>query len=273
MTLVIAVIFNRISFNITIRTTSHIMAPKVPLKEKNYHVPDEKLVKYIAEKSYLEARKDGLIARGEKTSKREKQELEQIKSRLDTLKNTKTDVLNDIIFPSMANLIFFFEAIKAYEKLGEVFESDILDLLGVKRLNPRSFGYGIMFYKLLAAILDIDSKVFDFRLRLAHILQELIIAKINNMYFETIDSSKLIRQDMYRARTWTQLLATRVRDVYNLEILSSGKYGQEAEDREMKFNEDALESGKKPKRTFTFVTKQLIESEIRNKKGKNSRKN
>ena len=37
----------------------------------------------------------------------------------------------------MANLVFFFEATSDNQELAGLFESDMLDLLGIKRQNPR----------------------------------------------------------------------------------------------------------------------------------------
>ena len=149
---------------------------------KKYHVPADKLIRYMREKSSLDARKDdleGLKMRGEITHKDE-QDLERIKSRGNTLKNTKTEILDEIIFPSMANLVFFFESIAEDKVLNALFQSDVFDLLGINRLNPRDHEnkYGFMFKRLVYSMIVTSSREDDYKLKLVDILQELINYKI-----------------------------------------------------------------------------------------------
>ena len=67
---------------------------------------------------------------------------EKSKRYLDT---EKVDLLNNYIFPSMANVIFFFRCMSRYPRLKARFENDVKDLLGVRRENPRPDNYGFIF--------------------------------------------------------------------------------------------------------------------------------
>src|SRR5437870_3613693 len=88
--------------------------------------------------------------------------------------------------PAMANLTFFFRCISKYPQLGEVFEDDVKDLLGVRRENPQSNNYGFIISNLLHSFLLIEEGGYnekrghnkDFRLRLNQILQEIVRAKV-----------------------------------------------------------------------------------------------
>jgi hypothetical protein len=87
----------------------------------------------------------------------------------------------------MANLVLFFKSIAAYPQLGEVFEDDIKDLLGIRRNNPQLNNYGFIIFNLLQSILQIGEGVYnekrshnkDFRLRLNQLLQETVWAKVD----------------------------------------------------------------------------------------------
>ena len=108
----------------------------------------------------------------------------------------------------MANLVFFFEATSENQELAEVFESDMLDLLGIKRLNPRSEynHYGFIFENLISGILQTNSRKDDFRLRLIDILQELIFLKVLSLkILDMQKSTSMVTNDLQRAKAWTEL--------------------------------------------------------------------
>ena len=55
------------------------------------------------------------------------------------LDRKKRYVLDKFIFQSMANMIFFFEYLKKYPDLREVFEDDIKELFGFIRVGPDKY--------------------------------------------------------------------------------------------------------------------------------------
>src|SRR5438067_10161537 len=69
------------------------------------------------------------------------------------LDKEKVRVLDNYIFPAMANLTFFFRCISKYPELREVFEDDVKDLLGVRRENPQPNNHGFIIFNLLHSIL------------------------------------------------------------------------------------------------------------------------
>jgi hypothetical protein len=50
----------------------------------------------------------------------------------------KVYVLDTVIFPSMANLIFFFEAISTNKNLADAFEDELVELLGNQKIRASS---------------------------------------------------------------------------------------------------------------------------------------
>ena len=95
------------------------------------HYLDERLIDYLDKTSSLQAKKEIIEMRGELTDA-DRVQIDTIKKKLKTLRNNKIKILDEIIFPSMANLTYFFNRIVNSEYLGDNFESDIKDLLGVR---------------------------------------------------------------------------------------------------------------------------------------------
>ena len=254
-------------------------------KAKNCHTPQAKLVHYLSEMSFLHARKTELELRGERErTDKLQQELESIKLDFRALQNKKIEVLDEIIFPSMANLVFFFEATSENQELAEVFESDMLDLLGIKRLNPSSEynHYGFIFENLISGILQMNSRKDDFRVRLIDILQELIFLKVSSLkILDTQKSTSMVTNDLQRAKAWTELLGSRINDLYDWKIIVKGvpghqydypyghyKYphGGTKKQREEEFRKLVIKN--KPKRTIISDTKRLVQDRINAYKNK-----
>jgi hypothetical protein len=149
------------------------------------------------------------------------------------LDKEKVRVLDEYIFPSMANLTFFFRSISRYPQLKEVFENDIKDLLGVRRENPQHDSYGFIFSQLLRSILLVEiyneggemhpspyqlasADYKDFRLRLNQILQEIVRDKVvahlakaheNEKAGEYEKADKIVKDEFDRVWIWTRILA------------------------------------------------------------------
>lgn len=235
--------------------------------------------------SFLHARKTELELRGERErTDKIQQEHESIKLRSRALQNKKIEVLDEIIFPSMANLVFFFEATSENQELAEVFESDMLDLLGIKRPNPRSEynRYAFIFENLVSGILQMNSRKDDFRLRLIDILQELIFLKVSSLkIFDTQKSTSMVTNDLQRAKAWTELLGSRIKDVYDWKIIDEGvpgknyaypfgeykyPYGGNKKRRKEEFRKLVIKN--KPKRTIVSDTKRVVQDRINYYKNK-----
>lgn len=173
-----------------------------------------------------------------------------------------------LIFQAMADLSFFFEATAQNPELRKEYQLPIMELLGVKRLNPRKNLHGFMFRNLVSGMLAIGDNEDDFRLRFVHYLEELIWYKVQGLRILGTDkpsslasqrASTRIIDEIGRPMVWTELLASRVPDVYRFDILRHGiedhekyPYGGTEKQRNKAFEEDA--NRKKPERTFPFDT-------------------
>lgn len=137
------------------------------------------------------------------------------------LDKEKVKLLNEHIFPSMANVIFFFRCTSRYTLLREIFEDDIKDLLGVRGKSSKDSDYGLIFSDLVRSILlpglgflrheEICDK--DFRLRLNQILQETVSAKVDlslNEVFKNPAAQRVVAEDFNRAWAWVRTLAESV---------------------------------------------------------------
>jgi len=183
--------------------------------------------------------------------------------RYDAIRNDKKRILENVIFPAMANLIFFFESIDQEPVLWETFKDDVEELLGIKRNGPSVDNYGKFFISLFRSILGTNSTYNkeDFRLALMHqalkIINTRMMIKILPARYQNVTGSDYIiqniGQDMFRALSWTQNFSSEVKDPYNFRILrESEDIGKQRE----KFIEHAkLQS---PKRTLDIDTKGIL---------------
>ena len=110
-----------------------------------------------------------------------------------SLRTKKTRILNEIVFPAMADLVFFFEAIASHEDLQVRFENDIKDLLGIKRNELQAYGFILLsLIRSILIIRDIErprNKQDDFRLKLNHILQGIVFDKVRPSLIDVFKTS------------------------------------------------------------------------------------
>jgi len=187
----------------------------------NGYPPDRSIVKFmidllqykvdssnkLGEHNYLDKEKVDL-------KHKKKVKLEEHKRYLD---KEKVGLLDNCIFPSMANIVFFFRYISRYPELKKVFDNDIKDLLGVRRENPKKDNYGFIFSDLLQSIIMPGLGYYnvekphdkDFRLRLNQILQETVIAKTSQYLTDmfTNESIHVVQNDFNRAEAWVEAVA------------------------------------------------------------------
>jgi hypothetical protein len=130
----------------------------------------------------------------------------------------KRIVLDNYIFKSMANLIYFFEFINDHPDLINKFDKDIEDLLGLYGTFSKSSPFSRLIKAFIGRILgtkwhdDSNDDRFNFRRRLLTLMQILINQKV---MFYTANSQKgivdrrfsqMIVNDMQRAEVWTLYL-------------------------------------------------------------------
>jgi hypothetical protein len=204
---------------------------------KNFN-PDEELKAFMYKKLNLTKQMNEIDAAGQDLS-------EEIDTQNKRLATKQVRILDDIVFPSMANLVFFFKMVE-HPELQESFDNPIKDLLGVRRNNPRDIRYGFAFISLIRSMLNADNrqkkeKKEDFRLILTAILQEIIDLKVNNSLpdmFKDRNRFHMIFDDLTRAVAWTGMLAHDVKDEYDL--VDDKRYQKDIESNS-------------PHRTFPFI--------------------
>src|SRR5437870_4796919 len=95
-----------------------------------YYSPSRELVGFITERLQYERLELRKTRAGRELSQADK----NLRRKLAT---DKVRVL-DKIFQAMANLSFFFESISAHKELQELFDDDLIDLLGLKQERHES---------------------------------------------------------------------------------------------------------------------------------------
>jgi hypothetical protein len=197
-----------------------------------YYSPNEALIDYTYKRLKLNETMKRVHEASEEFSV-------EINSQDRSLRTEKVRILDEIVFPAMADLVFFFEAITRDEDLQVRIRNDIEDLLGIRHNESQT--YGFMFSRLLRSILAIGvaeaeetthKSKYDFQLRLNHILQGIVLDKVRQYLpdiFKLQEARIAVKDDIRRAWAWTGTLA------YNI-----------AEKKEA------------PHRTFDFDTKELL---------------
>lgn len=156
----------------------------------------------------------------------------------------KVRTLNNHIFRSMANLIYFFEFINKHHELDGVFDKDIEELFGFKgqhvKRHKMNDGNYLVFLRFLDAILNYDNtliveesdgktstkrrtkkKEFDtgknIRLQLLRAISDATLGHIQDIAGEKegqvpslarLKIGKIIAQDLERTRIWTDYYCT-----------------------------------------------------------------
>ena len=116
---------------------------------KNCFTPNDRLINFLNKRLQLEKTKLEV-----KNGNRKNLLPEEEKSDV-SLRTDKNRILNNIIFPSMSNLTYFFQFIASNSELQEIFDDDIKDLLGLRRENKK-MKEGYMFENLLTGMLEWD---------------------------------------------------------------------------------------------------------------------
>jgi len=208
------------------------------------------------EKLQLEKKKQEATKRGKELS------IEESK-RLDTIRVDKERILDDLIFPAMANLTFFFESLDLEPILWNAFQKydNVEELLGIKRIGPSTEDYGIFFIRLFRSILGIESKydTQDIRLRLMREAMKVIylkMMKISPIVYENITGSRLtikyVGDEMGHALSRTDDISRDVKDPYDFRILEGDDKAKQREE----FNKHAKLNS--PNKTLDIDTKGIL---------------
>lgn len=125
------------------------------------------------------------------------------------LRQDKKRLLDNVIFPSMANLILFFQYMAENEELREIFEDDIRELFGYVSADQ-----GKVMTGLIESILtwDMDKDPNNFRQGLIYDIQLIIRSKITGLAikeFGDVGVDYIIDNHMNQAVAWTRLYYSR----------------------------------------------------------------
>ena len=132
----------------------------------------------------------------------------------DKLRQDKKRLLDNVIFPSMANLVIFFEYIAENKELRELFEDDVKELLGFKGQSAKYEDNIIT--RLLQSILKWDSNndPNNFRLELISSIQNVLFNKIiplslmDNKLGDSMTNG-IVAPDVGRALLWARNFSSR----------------------------------------------------------------
>jgi hypothetical protein len=212
-----------------------------PISKKCYG-PKHELIEFLQQRLQLSKEMERIDAAGGEFTR-------EMESQNRSLRTKKTRILDEVIFPSMADVTFFFEAVAEHPELRPLFENDIKDLLGIRRNNPRKSAYAFMFRSLISAILLVGHTEYhnkDYRLKLNHELIKIAWHKMTlnlREIFKTERAQKAVGDDFDRVLAWTGMLASTVSDEYDFI-------------HQKRYDEDIKENF--PKRTFDFDTTKLL---------------
>ena len=162
---------------------------------------EQRLEEYLIEALRLQkAEEKNSKEPGSKVSN--KHESEKLKNQ-----NDKVDVLNKIIFPSMANLIYLFEFMNKHPEVDKILNKDIDELLGLKGLhwktgnaNERKKYYA--FQRMMLSLISYQNK--NTRLAILNIIGLEIIQQLINLGTEKEPqiANLIIIPDVGRALGW-----------------------------------------------------------------------
>jgi len=194
--------------------------------DKSY-IPDETLVAFFQDWLHIHQKRDKLTKEGSELSDIDKKKLRELDRR-------KVYILDNIIFPSLANLTYFFEAMSSSVRLNNAFEDELKEILDSRKAKEqaRFGGGGTRFQsgvyrennlvRLLNGMLEIPMKnysdeqqVDDFRLGLIHQILNIIGDKMDILLDHEYSSSQIwmsFYNDYKRMLGWSALLARSVKD-------------------------------------------------------------
>lgn len=195
--------------------------------EGKSYIPDETIVNFIQGWLQLHKKKAVLAKDGKELSEEDKKKIREFD-------RMKVYILDKFIFQSMANLIYFFEAIASSRRLSEAFEDEIAELLdpGRTREAAEFSGNNMRFNsmqfrsnnlaRLIIAMLGIhqdrsDNRkpATDFRVGLMYQIQNIIGDMMDSLLSNEFSTNQIWRSamdDYSRMKGWLALLARSIED-------------------------------------------------------------
>jgi len=203
-----------------------IKGPQSINGDKSY-IPDETLVSFIQDWLRIHKKRDQLIKEGKEMSSEDKKQLR-------ALDKKKVDYIDKTIFPALANLTYFFEAMAASSRLSKGFEDELEEILDPRKSkDAATFSGNRMrmasmqfrnnnFARLVDAALAIHMKnyergkpISDFRVGLMYQLLEIIGDYMDTVISNEYSSSQIwysFHDDFRKMLGWMALLTRTVKD-------------------------------------------------------------
>lgn len=194
--------------------------------EKSY-IPDENLVNFIQDWLHIHKKREQFAKEGKELSSEDKKKLR-------ALDKKKVDYIDNMIFPAMANLTYFFEAMAASTRLANGFEDELEELLDPRkskaaaafsgnrmRMSSIQFRHN-NFTRLVDAALSIPMKnyehgkpITDFRVGILYQLLGVVGDYMDRVIYHEYSSSQIwhsFYDDFNKMTGWMALLTRTMKD-------------------------------------------------------------
>jgi len=194
--------------------------------DKSY-IPNETLVNFIQDWLHIHKKRDQLTQEGKELSSEDKKKLR-------ALDKKKVDYIDNVIFPALANLTYFFEAMEASTRLSNGFEDELEEILDPRKSKDAAMFSGnrmrfrsIQFrHNNLARLVDaalsipmknyeIEKPITDFRVGLMYQLLETIGDHMDTVISHEYSSSQIwysFHDDFKKMLGWMALLTRTVKE-------------------------------------------------------------
>jgi hypothetical protein len=193
--------------------------------DKSY-IPDDSLVNFIQEWLEIHKKRDTQTLEGKRLSKSEEERIRE-------LDRMKVHVIDNIIFPAIANLTYFFEAMAASTRMSIAFEDELAEMLDARNSKQAArFDSGLRFSsmqfrennlaRLVMAMLSIPMKKYpenksvdDFRIGLMYQTLNVIGDSVDRLLDQEYGGNQIWKsfwEDYRRMLGWLALLTRSLKD-------------------------------------------------------------
>lgn len=224
------------------------ITPSEEIDSVKSYIPKEELVEFIQEWLQIHKKREELAKEGRYLSEEEN-------SRIRPLDTNKVRILDNIIFPALANLTYFFEAMADNQILAKAFENQLEEILDPRNTKHASNLYEYdntfsstafrknNFARLIAAAIEIPMSKYpegttidDFRLGLMY---QLLVVTMDRLYgvirheYPFTQLARSFEDDYIKMKGWASLLTRTAKETpkeYDRRLGFSNKYGFQAKE-------------------------------------------
>ena len=193
-----------------------------------YYNPNEELILWLQKRQNLEQKRSNFHKSKKNAGKKLPNSFDK---KIKESSARKSEILDKIIFPSMANLIYFFECVNATPKMKELFEKDIITLLDLRKVKDSAEGadrgmepwvhtfeennFARLIYNIVSLDKEWEDKI-DFRVAVLYQLQLIINAKVERLMKNEFGSegqiTKSSKEDFDNVVGWLAMMAKSIPD-------------------------------------------------------------